>query len=89
MTEILIIYHIETSPLICPADQWTGLYMIGTSIMKELNGISCCYPDYTTIPIKTSGTYLCFSIDFNPQKWNGARLLSSEVASRVAEQPEY
>ena len=57
--------------------------------MKELNGISCCYPDYTTIPIKTSGTYLCFSIDFDHQKWKGARLLSSEVAPRVAEQPEY
>ena len=23
-------YHIETSPLICRANQWTGFYMIGT-----------------------------------------------------------
>ena len=30
-------YHIETSPLICRANQCTGLYMIGTSVMKELN----------------------------------------------------
>ena len=30
-------YHIETSPLICIANQWTGFYMIGTSIIKELN----------------------------------------------------
>ena len=30
--------HIETSLLICRANQWTGLYMIGTSVMKELNG---------------------------------------------------
>ena len=30
-------YHIETSPLICTANQWTGLYMVGTSVMKELN----------------------------------------------------
>ena len=30
-------YHIETSPLICRANQWTGFYMIGTSAMKELN----------------------------------------------------
>ena len=27
---------IETDPLICSADQLTGLYMIGTSVMKEL-----------------------------------------------------
>ena len=29
-------YHIETGLLICRANQWTGFYMIGTSIMKEL-----------------------------------------------------
>ena len=29
-------YHIETSPVICSANQWTGFYMIGTSVMKEL-----------------------------------------------------
>ena len=28
-------YHIETSPLIRNANQWTGFYMIGTSVMKE------------------------------------------------------
>ena len=31
-------YHIETSPLICSANQrnqWTGFYLIGTSVMKE------------------------------------------------------
>ena len=26
----------ETSPLICRANQWTGFYMTGTSILKEL-----------------------------------------------------
>ena len=30
-------YHIETIPLICRANQWTGFYMIGTSDMKQLN----------------------------------------------------
>ena len=30
-------YHTETSPLIWSADQWTDFYMIGTSLMKELN----------------------------------------------------
>ena len=29
-------YHIETSPLICSANQWTGFYMIETYVMKEL-----------------------------------------------------
>ena len=33
-------YHIETSPLICSANQWTGFYMIGTSVMKELNWLT-------------------------------------------------
>ena len=26
----------ETSPLICSANQWTGFCMIGTAVMKEL-----------------------------------------------------
>ena len=29
-------YHTETSLLICSANQWTGFYIIGTSVMKEL-----------------------------------------------------
>ena len=29
-------YHIETSPLICSANQWTGFFMISTSVVKEL-----------------------------------------------------
>ena len=29
-------YHIETSPLIYRANQWTGFYMITVSVMKEL-----------------------------------------------------
>ena len=28
--------HIEISPLICYANQWTDFYMIGASVMKEL-----------------------------------------------------
>ena len=30
-------YNLETSLLICKANQWTGVYMLGTSVMKELN----------------------------------------------------
>ena len=33
MTEVPII---ETSPLIFSVNQWTGFYMIGISVMKEL-----------------------------------------------------
>ena len=29
-------YHIETSPLICSENQWTGFYMITASVMKGL-----------------------------------------------------
>ena len=36
-------YHIETSPLICRADQWTSFYMITTSVMKDLKEISLFY----------------------------------------------
>ena len=30
----------ETSPLICRANQWNGFYTIGTFVMKELKVIS-------------------------------------------------
>ena len=33
------LYHIETSPLICSANQWTGFYMITASVMKELRRV--------------------------------------------------
>ena len=33
-------YHIETSPLNCKANQWTGFFMIGTSIIKELKHVN-------------------------------------------------
>ena len=29
----------ETSPLICCANQWTGFYMVSASVMKELKEI--------------------------------------------------
>ena len=31
------LYCIETSPLICRENQWTGFYMISTSIMRDFN----------------------------------------------------
>ena len=35
-------YHIETSPWICSASQWTGFYMVETSVMKELKSTKFC-----------------------------------------------
>ena len=32
-------HHIETSPLICPANQWTGFYMITAFVLKGLISI--------------------------------------------------
>ena len=34
--------HIETSPLICWANQWIGFYMMATSVMKEFMKILIC-----------------------------------------------
>ena len=31
------LYHIEISPLICSANQWTGFYMIGAFVMKKFS----------------------------------------------------
>ena len=31
-------YHIETSPLICSANQWTGFYMITASVFSPNTG---------------------------------------------------
>ena len=31
------LYHIESSPLICTANQCSGFYMVGTPAMKNLN----------------------------------------------------
>ena len=36
-------YYIETSPLICRANQWTDFYMIGNSIMNVFMSYVCVY----------------------------------------------
>ena len=33
--------HTETSPLICFENQWTGFYMIGSSVIKHLSCDDC------------------------------------------------
>ena len=32
-------YHIETNPLICSANQWTGFYMITGPVLKKLKDL--------------------------------------------------
>ena len=39
-------YHIKASSLICSANQWTGFYMVGTSVKKELRGIRQLYKSW-------------------------------------------
>ena len=46
-------YHIETSTLICKTNQWTGFYMIGTSIVKELN----CKKNWVQILLAIGNTH--------------------------------
>ena len=47
-------YHIETSPLICRTDQWTGFYMITVAIMKGLSFFAtwCFSPSLEYISVK-------------------------------------
>ena len=40
-------YHKEISPLISSANQRTGLYMIGNSVMRELINSECCSNSFT------------------------------------------
>ena len=46
-------YHIETSTLICKTNQWTGFYMIGTSVVKELN----CKKNWVQILLAIGNTH--------------------------------
>ena len=41
-------YHIETSPLIFGANQWTDFYMITASVMKELI-LNRCAPTHNIL----------------------------------------
>ena len=53
-------YHIETSPWICKANQLTGFYITGTSIMKELTKFWLI-----SQPLTHSSTSHFFKIDGN------------------------
>ena len=48
-------YHIETSPLVFRASQWTDLYVIGNSLVKELK--LSIHPVYWYLSIPEFGEY--------------------------------
>ena len=41
-------YNLEISRLICSANQWTGFYMIGASVIKELTETSVFFKIQST-----------------------------------------
>ena len=51
-------YFMTKVPIICRANQWTGFYMIGTSVMKELRGCVIKVLDLIPLPVekKSRGT---------------------------------
>ena len=46
-------YHIETSPLICRANQWTFFYIKGTSIIKQLTSEHNFAPNFLFLTANT------------------------------------
>ena len=69
-------YLIETSPLICGANQWTDFYMRSTSVMKKLNficriiSIDLVTPSWPKFPSysspETTGVTSLFSLIYLP-----------------------
>ena len=55
-------YHINTSPLICRANQWTGFYMIGTSVMKGLIMVNQAHAN--------NSMFIFANIDTGSNTWN-------------------
>ena len=51
-------YHIETSPLICRANQWTGFYMITASVLKELRGSEVNTGEYGSVKIRIHAYFI-------------------------------
>ena len=68
-------YHIETSPLICSVNQWTGFYMIGilvsvlVSVLKKISSIHRKAPVFMSLfniiegLIKMRLQHSCFSVN--------------------------
>ena len=63
------LYQVEISPLICRANQWTGLYMVGTSAMKDLITFS--------IFAKTSMSVLYAVISYSSHENSGSPFAST------------
>ena len=56
----------EKKKLICPAIQWNGFYMIGVSVIKELN--KDFFPVYMICFSTTNSVFISLKIHFSPPK---------------------
>ena len=58
-------YHIETSPLICSANQWTGFCIIGTFVIKDSRRSSSTYTESLFLHVARHNLifvlFFCFS----------------------------
>ena len=52
------LYHIETRPLICRANQRTSFYMIGTTVIKELIFVYLYRPTLVTSFLRVCMSYV-------------------------------
>ena len=60
--------QIETSPLICSANQWTGFCIIGTSVMKDSRRSSSTYTESLFLHVvKHDLFFFLFSLAFLSQ----------------------
>ena len=50
-------YHIETRPLICKANQWTGFYVTETSVMKVLKSFKSLFTTLWELDIVDDCTF--------------------------------
>ena len=52
--------QIETSPLICSANKWTGFCIIGTSVMKDSKRSLSIYIESLFLHVKSIICFFCF-----------------------------
>ena len=81
------ISRIETSPLICSANQWTGFCIIGTSVMKDSRRSSSTYTESLFLHVvKHNLLFFVFFLsgfsftniyDSQDSRWRGGYLLIS------------
>ena len=77
-------YHIETSPFISSASQWTGFYMIGTSAMKKLRHIvECVRANKISLNSKLTTKQNLFFLDLKTK--SSTQTLAQEISCEFCE----